>query len=347
MLTTRQYTEYLIATTGNYTCTNLADHLTGEAAVSHDTVTDFLGREKLTPRRLWDVVAPLLQDSPDSYLIVDDSVQNKQYSKQIALVKLQYSGAEHGLVRGIGVINLVHTNGQAHGFYPIDYRIYDPDGDGKSKNTHFREMLLRAISEKGLQARTILFDAWYASVDNLKLIQRLGRVFVTTLKSNRLVSLSKETGYVHLQEIDWTPDRLRDGVMVKLKELPFYVRLFKLVAPNGDIDWVITNRENDSSARPPPMSCRPSVTSVGRSRRCIANSNNSSAPKNASAARPARNATIWRAVTWPGSPCACAPVPSAPQCMRRLPPYGTTIYKMNCAIPPLQQWDARKRKSYV
>jgi hypothetical protein len=130
-------------------------HLTGEAAVSHDTVTDFLGREKLTPRRVWDVVAPLLQDSPDSYLIVDDSVQNKQYSKQIALVKLQYSGAEHGVVRGIGVINLVHTNGQEHGFYPIDYRIYDPDGDGKSKNTHFREMLIRAISEKGLHAQPL------------------------------------------------------------------------------------------------------------------------------------------------------------------------------------------------
>ena len=28
---------------------------------------------------------------------------------------------------------------------------------------------------------------------------------------------------------------------VKLKEVPFYVRLFKLVAPDGDIDWVITN----------------------------------------------------------------------------------------------------------
>ena len=245
MLTARQYTEYLIATTGNYTCTNLADHLTGEAAISHDSVTDFLSREKLTPRRVWEVVAPLLHDGPASYLIVDDSVQNKQYSKHIALVKLQYSGAEHGLVRGIGVINLVHTNGQAHGFFPIDYRIYDPDGDGKSKNTHFREMLLRAISEKRLQAQTILFDAWYASVDNLKLIQRLGRVFVTTLKSNRLVSLAKETGYVHLQTIAWTPAQLRDGVRVKLKEVPFSVRLFKLVAPNGDIDWVITNRADD------------------------------------------------------------------------------------------------------
>jgi hypothetical protein len=55
------------------------------------------------------------------------------------------------------------------------------------------------------------------------------------------VSLSKEQGYVHLEEIEWTSDRLAHGVIVKLKEVPFTVRLFKLVAPNGDIDWVITN----------------------------------------------------------------------------------------------------------
>jgi len=29
--------------------------------------------------------------------------------------------------------------------------------------------------------------------------------------------------------------------VVKLKKVPFKVRFFKLVAPNGDIDWVITN----------------------------------------------------------------------------------------------------------
>ena len=69
----------------------------------------------------------------------------------------------------------------------MDYRIYEPEGDGKTKNQHFREMLLRALSDKGLQAQTILFDSWYAAVDNLKLIERLGRYFVTTLKSNRLV----------------------------------------------------------------------------------------------------------------------------------------------------------------
>ena len=54
MFTKRQYIEYLIATTGNYTCANLAEHLDGEQAVSHDVITDYLRRDKLTPQ----VVAP-------------------------------------------------------------------------------------------------------------------------------------------------------------------------------------------------------------------------------------------------------------------------------------------------
>lgn len=37
------------------------------------------------------------------------------------------------------------------------------------------------------------------------------------------------------------PEMLEHGVEVKLRELPFKLRLFKLVAKNGDIDWIVTN----------------------------------------------------------------------------------------------------------
>jgi SRSO17 transposase len=241
MITKRQYIEYLISTPVNYTCSNLAEHLEG---VSHDAISDYLQRERLTARGLWELVQPLLKDDENAYLIVDDSVQNKQYSRKIELVKKQYSGAVHGLVRGIGVVNLVHSDGED--CYPIDYRVYAPEADGKTKNDHFREMVLNAKSDKQIKARTLLFDSWYASVDNLKLIQRLDLFFVTTLKDNRMVSLSKAGGYIHLQDIEWTPHRLTYGVPVKLKEVPFKVQLFKVVAPNGDIEWVITNHPEGS-----------------------------------------------------------------------------------------------------
>jgi hypothetical protein len=260
-LTKQQYVEYLIATCRNYTCTNLADHLEGASRVSHDAVSDFLRREKLTARHLWELVSPLIDDGPDSCLIIDDSVQNKRYSKHIELVKLQYSGAAHGLVRGIDIVNMVHTSGKDGAYLPIDYRIYDNGGDGKTKNDHFREMLTSAVADKRIKAKTVLFDTWYASVDNLKLVARLGLFFVTTLKSNRNVSLSKAGGHVRLDKIEWTDKMLADGVMVKLKDLPFLVRLFKIVATNGDVEWMVTNKEskNGPGGEPPRPICAQDV----------------------------------------------------------------------------------------
>jgi len=238
MITKQQYVEYLLSTPINYTCSNLAEHLEG---VSHDVVSDYLRHERHTARHLWELAQPLIDDSPSAFLLIDDSVQDKRYARKIELVKRQYSGNEHGLVAGIGVVNLVHSSGTEGDFYPIDYRIYAPDADGKTKNDHFRDMLIGALADKRLEAGTVLFDSWYASADNLKLVHRSGRIFYTTLKANRLVSLDKAEGYIHLADIDWTPERLKYGVQVRLQKVPFDVRLFKLVATNGDIDWVVTN----------------------------------------------------------------------------------------------------------
>ena len=107
MITKQKYVEYLVSTPINYTCSNLAEHLEG---MSHDVVSDFLKRERLTARHLWELVEEQIDDRPDAYLILDDSVQDKRYARSIEMVKLQYSGAEGGLVRGIGVVNLVHTS---------------------------------------------------------------------------------------------------------------------------------------------------------------------------------------------------------------------------------------------
>ena len=238
MITKKQYIEYLLTTPINYTCSNLSEHL---EKVSHDVVTDFLQNSKFTPKDVWNLVKERIDDSEEAFLLVDDSVQNKQYAHAIETVKLQYSGNEHGLVKGIGLVNLVHTNGFEGDFYPIDYRLYDPEADGKTKNEHFREMFIRANSDKQIKARNIAFDSWYASVDNLKLIYRSGWTFFTTLKSNRKVSLSKETGYQDLEDIQWTSETLRSGQPVRIKEVPFWLKLFKLVDTNGNIEWVITN----------------------------------------------------------------------------------------------------------
>ena len=237
MMTKQIYVEYLISTPVNYTCTNLAAHLEG---TSHDAINDYLRRERHTARHLWELAEPLIDNQGEAYLIVDDSVVDKRHSQVMELVKRQYSGNVHGLVQGIGIVNLVHSHKED--YYPIDFRVYAPEADGKTKNEHFRDMVRQAYKERAIKADTILFDSWYAAAENIKFIHRLKKTFVTTLKENRCVSLSPEQGYIHLQQIEWTAEQLRYGIQVKLKEVPFKVQLFKVVATNGDIEWVITNR---------------------------------------------------------------------------------------------------------
>jgi len=238
MITQKQYVEYRVSTPKNCTCTYLAEHLED---VSHDVVKDFLRHKRFLPREVGKLGKDRIEDRKDACLIVDDRVHEKRDSRFIDLVRAQYSGNEQRVVRGIGVVSLVHSGGKEADFYPIDYRIYAPDVDGKTKNPHFQDLFVHALDQKQLRARTILVDGWYAAAENLKVIHRRKRTFFTTLKSNRLVSLSKEPGYVHLEAVEGTPARLTYGVLVKLKEVSFTVRLFKLVAPDGDLDWVITN----------------------------------------------------------------------------------------------------------
>lgn len=246
MVTKRQYIEFLLATPGNATASYLAEHLEG---VSHDQISDYLRREKITGRHLYALVKPKLTGKTSGYLLLDDSVQSKEHARVIESATRQYSGAEGGIVRGIGIVNLVYSTGAERDFWPIDFRIYDKLRDGKTKNEHFREMLLIAVLDKQVPAKTVLFDSWYSSSDNLKVIHRLGLTFYTAIKGDRMVSASKEAGWVQAQDFEFTDEQLEKGVWVRLKKVPFAVRLFKLVATNGDIDWVITNNPDSKLTR--------------------------------------------------------------------------------------------------
>jgi hypothetical protein len=43
----------------------------------------------------------------------------------------------------------------------IDHRIYGPDGDGKSKLDHVRDILTNLVNHKRLPFRRVLMDTWY------------------------------------------------------------------------------------------------------------------------------------------------------------------------------------------
>jgi hypothetical protein len=69
----------------------------------------------------------------------------------------------------------------------IDYRIYDPDGDGHTKLDHVADMLNDVLLKKKIPVAKVLMDNWYAAQKLMALIDNLGKIYYVHLKKNRLV----------------------------------------------------------------------------------------------------------------------------------------------------------------
>nr|GFC76145.1 hypothetical protein [Tanacetum cinerariifolium] len=85
MLAQSKYIDFLLNTPRNYTGTHLAAH---SPTISHDQVYRFLRDNQFSASQLRELVQPLLADSPEAFLLVDDRVQDKRYSPHPALRQL-------------------------------------------------------------------------------------------------------------------------------------------------------------------------------------------------------------------------------------------------------------------
>lgn len=224
------YTQFLIGNQNRYSSVELSK--TTNSDMAHDAVDRWLSSTKRTPSQLWQYTCSLV-DRKKSYLIGDDSLLDKRYSRTNELARLQYSGNEHGLVNGICLVNLLWTDGEE--YIPIDYRIYDRPHDHLTKNDHFRNMLNTA-EKRGFTPEYVLMDSWYASIENLKHIVKKNWHFMCNLKSNRQVSVTKGT-YLSIADLPLTDKQVR---RVWLKEFG-PVLVCKLVATNGDITSLTTD----------------------------------------------------------------------------------------------------------
>jgi hypothetical protein len=241
------YCQYLLSSPINYTVTNLANHLDG---VSHDRINRYLRGEKLTPRLLWDNIALLMQPSENAYVLFDDTVLDKRYSGAIELARRQYSGNEHRVIRGIGLISCVYVNGETGQFWVIDYRLYDPDGDGQSKLDHVAEMLNSVVYSKQLPFTTVLMDSWYATQKLMAQIDQLQKVYYCPLKTNRRVDDSGgTTSYQRVDELVWSVQELQQGKPIKIRGFPASkkVKLFRVTVSTNRTDFVVTNDNTQAS----------------------------------------------------------------------------------------------------
>ena len=246
------YCQFLLSSQVNYTMTHLAEHT---AAFSHDAVTRYLAGDHVTPAVLWAAVEPTLVPSPSGYLLFDDTVLDKNHSRHIALVRRQWSGNEHHVIRGLGVVTCVYVNPELDRFWVVDYRLYapeGPDGDGKTKPDHVADMLAAALDPahpayKGLPVRAVLMDTWYAMRVLMRQIEDLGHVYYCPLKTNRMVDESDGTrgavAYVPIAALAWSAAEQAHGKVLHLKDFPkgHRVRLFRLALSAERTDYVATN----------------------------------------------------------------------------------------------------------
>jgi hypothetical protein len=128
-VTRLDYCQYLLVSQINYTLTNYAEHT---EKFSHDAANRYISGDEIRPRLVWENVQSQVVQTPYGFLVFDDTVIDKNFSHEIELVRRQYSGNVHGVLKGIGVVTCVYVNPQLDQFWIIDYRIYDPAGARRS-----------------------------------------------------------------------------------------------------------------------------------------------------------------------------------------------------------------------
>lgn len=236
-----KYCQYLLSSQINYTLTYFADHTPD---MSHDAVNRYLKSDRITAGDLWRNVRQDIVPSPNAYVVFDDTVIDKDFSHKIELVRRQYSGNAHGLIKGIGVVNCVYVNPDIDQYWPIDYRIYAPEVDAKSKLDHVHDMFTNVVHHKALAFAAVLMDTWYATKELMLYIEQLGQRYYCPLKDNRQVDDSGgQHSYQRVDALAWSEQELTRGKTIKIKGFPkeHKVKLFRVVISTNRTDFVVTN----------------------------------------------------------------------------------------------------------
>ena len=234
------YGQFLLSSQINYTCTYLADHF---ETLTHDNVNYFLSHTVIRPRQVWQTIRHSFLSSSEGYLLFDDTVLSKVHSHKIELVRSQWSGNAHGIIKGIGVVNCVYFNPVTEHFWLLDYRIYAPDSDGKSKIEHVIDML-GSVKSRGIEYGCVLMDSWYAVTEIMKYIIAEQKVFYCPLKTNRKVDDSGgQNAYVQIKDLQWSEAELARGKEVKVHKMAADTRfkLFRVVLSTERTDYIATN----------------------------------------------------------------------------------------------------------
>jgi len=254
-ITRLEYCQYLLSSQTNYTLTNFAEHVAG---LNHHMVNRYLSTEKLTGRMVWEQIKEHIVKTEEGFIVFDDTVIDKRYSRDIETTRWQYSGNAHKVIRGIGLVTCIYVNPGTGQFWLIDYRIFDPANDGKSKMDHVLDMLKNIVNHKDLPFSTVLMDSWYANKKIMLYIHRMDKKFYCPVKKNRLAYVGEpDTKYKAVSELTWSDIEIKQGKNIQLRFMPgeMPLKLFQISISTNRTDYVLTNDTTQSCANDTQQVC--------------------------------------------------------------------------------------------
>lgn len=241
------YCNYLLIAQKNYTLTYFAEH---SEVLSHDQATRYLSTANLGSDDVWELSQDEIEYHQEGCILFDDTVIDKNHSHKIEMVRRQYSGNAHGIIKGIGVVNCVYYNPKVNKHWLIDYRIFNPDEDGKSKHSHVYDMLQDAVFKKSIVFKYVLMDTWYAVEYLMKAIEALNKIYYCPIKSNRMVKVNMDEKHQAVSQIQFTQQELNTGVQIHLRGFPseHRVQLFYVEASTSRASFIVTNSKHRQSS---------------------------------------------------------------------------------------------------
>jgi len=242
------YSDYLLYSSGQTTATGLSAILEGN--VSHDKITRTLSSEILDEKTLWKKVKKFVRAyEEDACLVFDDTIIEKPYMDENEIICWHFDHKENKTVKGINLLSAFYhseKDGQSVRL-PTGYRViakteeYTDEKSGEqkrrspiTKNEMMQEMIKRHMQNQ-VKFTYILADSWYSSAENMRFINKRGKVFIFELKENRQVTDSeRERNQGKFERLDTL--ELPEGKPVKvwIKDLEFPVKIFKQVFINKD-----------------------------------------------------------------------------------------------------------------
>jgi len=225
--------------------TRMADWFPGRA---HDALNRLLTTHSISTRALFQAVIGWSKHLGTGYLVLDEVVIAKPYTRQSGWVGYIWSTSEKRAVRGLCAVVLLFCTGAWR--IPVAFRLWRPTANCAPrryrKRTELAWEILVEVAQSGLPVEYVAFDNFYTAGWLTKGITRLGWKWVGMLENKTKVSYCGRTWQAGELSV-WLKLKWRKALSVHARSivayLPKYGRLRLVVTKNrhGNFQALATN----------------------------------------------------------------------------------------------------------